>query len=66
MEVPLNENGTMKLTKDGDIDVADDPQDEGPMTEFPYVDTRVWNLGVRLAAQALGLDLQHPIFQPAS
>jgi class 3 adenylate cyclase/CHASE2 domain-containing sensor protein len=64
MEVPLNENGTMKLTKDGDIDVSDDPQDEGPMTEFPYVDTRVWNLGVRLAAQALGLDLQHPVFQP--
>lgn len=60
IEMPLNANGTMKLTAEGDIDFSDDPQDNGPETELPYRDTRVWNLGLTLAAQALGLDLEKP------
>ncbi len=56
-EIPLNANGTMKLTKDGDINFADDPDEKGPATELPYKDQRAWNLGLMLAAKALGLDL---------
>ncbi len=64
MEVPLNPNGTMKLTKEGDIDFADDPQDEGPATEYPFVTKRMWNLGLTLAAKSLGLDLDHAEIRP--
>ncbi len=59
VEVPLNANGTMKLTTAGDIDFSDDPKDEGPSTEFAFTEARVWNLGLRLAAEVLGLDLKH-------
>jgi class 3 adenylate cyclase/CHASE2 domain-containing sensor protein len=59
-EVPLNPNGTMKLTSDGDIDFADDPDEKGPQTEFAFINRRVWNLGITLAAKTLGLDLEHP------
>jgi class 3 adenylate cyclase/CHASE2 domain-containing sensor protein len=62
-EVPLNPNGTMKLTADGDIDFADDPNEKGPQTEFAFVNQRVWNLGITLGAKALGLDLEHPEIQ---
>jgi class 3 adenylate cyclase/CHASE2 domain-containing sensor protein len=60
VEIPLNPNGTIKLTREGDIDFPDDPEDEGATTEFPLVTTRVWNLGLTLAAKALKLDLQNP------
>jgi adenylate cyclase len=63
LEVPLNPNGTMKLTADGDIDFSDDPQDNGPQTEKPFELKRVWNLGIALAAQALHLDLDHPVIE---
>jgi class 3 adenylate cyclase/CHASE2 domain-containing sensor protein len=57
-EIPLNANGTMKLTKEGDIDFSDDPEDNGPATEKPVELKRVWNLGITLAAKALKLDLE--------
>lgn len=60
IEIPLNENGTMKLTKEGDIDFSDDPDDNGPETEKPFEVKRVWNLGITLAAKAMGLDLENP------
>jgi class 3 adenylate cyclase/CHASE2 domain-containing sensor protein len=63
-EIPLNSNGTMKLTRDGDIDFGDDPDDNGPETEKAFITTRVWNLGISLAAKALGLDLEHPEIRP--
>lgn len=63
-ELPLNPNGTMKLTRDGEIDFGDDPDDNGPETETAFVTRRVWNLGISLAAKALGLDLERPEFHP--
>ena len=57
-EIPLNANGTMKLTKEGNIDFSDDPEDNGPATEKPVELKRVWNLGITLAAKALKLDLE--------
>jgi len=63
-EVPLNANGTLKLTAEGDLDLADDPADEGPMTERPFQRLRIWNLGLRMAAKALGLDLSQPEIVP--
>jgi class 3 adenylate cyclase/CHASE2 domain-containing sensor protein len=59
-EIPLNPNGTMKLTREGDVDFGDDPDDNGPETEKPFEMKRVWNLGITLAAQALDLDLEQP------
>src|SRR5688572_28282520 len=56
-EVPLNTNGTLKLTRKGDLDVKDDPQDEGSQSEAPFVTRRVWTLGLQLAAKALGIEL---------
>lgn len=58
-EIPLNSNGTMKLTRELDIDFGDDPDDNGPETEKAFVTKRVWNLGITLAAKALDLDLEH-------
>jgi class 3 adenylate cyclase/CHASE2 domain-containing sensor protein len=63
-EIPLNANGTMKLTRDGDIDFGDDPDDNGPETEKPFEVRRVWNLGITLAAKALNLNLERPEFLP--
>ena len=63
-EIPLNSNGTMKLTRELDIDFGDDPTDNGPETEKAFVTKRVWNLGITLAAKALGLDLDRAEFQP--
>jgi len=57
LEVPLNPNGTLKLTQDGDLDIADDPKDEGLQTEAPFKVRRVWSMGLQLAAHALGTDL---------
>ncbi len=62
LDIPLNPNGTMKLTKDGEIDVGDDPLDNGPETEKPFELRRVWNLGITLAAKALSLDLESAEF----
>ena len=63
-EIPLNANGTMKLTADGSIDFSDDPNDNGPETEKPYELERVWNLGITLAAKALKLDLEKAEISP--
>ena len=62
LTVPLNPNGTLKLLSDGTLDVGDDPDDDGPASEYPFVVKRVWNLGVKLAAEALKLDLESPLF----
>lgn len=62
--IPLNANGTMKLTADGQIDSSDDPSDEGPADQFAFETKRVWNLGIVLAARVLGLDLDKPEFGP--
>ena len=59
LEIPLNANGTMKLTKDGEIDFGDDPEDNGAETEKPFELKRVWNLGITLAARSLQLDLKN-------
>jgi adenylate cyclase len=66
VEIPLNSNGTMKLTKEGEIDFGDDPDDNGPETEKPYEVKRVWNLGITLAAKALNLDLNSAGISPTS
>jgi hypothetical protein len=57
-EIPLNANGTMKLTRDGDIDFSDDPDDNGAESEKHFELNRVLNLGINLAAIALNLDLE--------
>lgn len=64
LEIPLNPNGTMKLTADGEIDFGDDLVDNGPQTEKPFITRRVWNLGLTLAAKALDLDLDRAEFHP--
>lgn len=58
--IPLNANGTMKITKEGDINVGDDVAEQGGESEKPFTTTRVWNLGLVLAAKSLKLDLEHP------
>ncbi len=58
LALPLNSNGSLKLTRDGAIDFADDPQDNGPETEFPFRLRRVWNLGFVMAAKVLQFDLE--------
>lgn len=60
VEVPLNPNGSMKMTSEGDIDFADDPDDNGVEDQYPFKKVRAWNLGITLAARALGLDLDKP------
>lgn len=60
--IPLNPNGSMKMTADDQIDVSDDPNDEGPTDRFPFETKRIWNLGITLAAKALDLDLDNPEF----
>jgi class 3 adenylate cyclase len=57
--VPLNPNGSMKMAADGQINFGDDPGEKGVMNQFPFVDERVWNLGLVVAAKALELDLTH-------
>ncbi|MGZ8937579.1 MAG: CHASE2 domain-containing protein [Limisphaerales bacterium] len=64
LEIPLNPNGTMKLTKEGEIDFSDDPDDNGPETEKPFDLRRVWNLGITLAAKSLKLDLDKAKITP--
>ncbi|HEX7860037.1 MAG TPA: adenylate/guanylate cyclase domain-containing protein [Verrucomicrobiae bacterium] len=63
-EIPLNPNGTMKLTRDGEFDIVDDPNDNGPETEKPFELRRVWNLGIALAARSLNLDLDRAEILP--
>ena len=63
-EIPLNPNGTMKLTRAGDIDFSNDLADNGPETEKAFVIMRIWNLGIALAAKALEVDLDRAEFYP--
>lgn len=57
-EINLNPNGTLKLTKDGDPASADETEENlGPAIEPPQSRQRNWNLGLSLAAKALGIDL---------
>jgi adenylate cyclase len=58
LKIPLNPDGTMKMTQDGDIDFSGEEK-QGPLREFPFTEKRVWNLGIALAARQLQLDLDH-------
>src|SRR6185436_3171462 len=58
LKIPLNPDGTMKMTADGDIDFSGEEK-QGPLQEFPFTEKRVWNLGIALAARQLQLDLDH-------
>lgn len=60
----LNPNGSLKLTRAGDLDLDDDPNDNGSESEMPFQTVRVWNLGLAVAAHALKLDLENPVFSP--
>jgi class 3 adenylate cyclase/CHASE2 domain-containing sensor protein len=60
--IPLNSNGSIRMTDDGQIGAIEDPADQGPMDIFPFRQIRVWNLGIMLAAKALELDLENPEF----
>ena len=62
--VPLNANGTLKLTATGELDVTDDPDDNGGESELPFQRKKIWNLGVAMAAKTLGIDLNLSEVQP--
>lgn len=53
----LRADGTLDLTELGEVDERPQP---------PVRPERVWNLGIALAAQELGLDLTHPIVRRGS
>ncbi|MDX1951272.1 MAG: adenylate/guanylate cyclase domain-containing protein [Verrucomicrobiota bacterium] len=57
LEVPLNPNGTLKMTRDGSLNISDDPADAGSDDQQPFMLKRIWTLGIVLAAQHLGIDL---------
>jgi class 3 adenylate cyclase/CHASE2 domain-containing sensor protein len=63
-EVPLHPNGNLKLTKDGQLNLDDDPKDMGPTDQPPFVMKKAWNLGISLAAIQLGLDLDKAVVEP--
>ena len=67
--VPLDANGNLKLAKDGDLILEEDPKkidpnDIGPTNQPPYIMKKAWNLGITLAAMQLGLDLDNAIVEP--
>lgn len=60
LEIALTPKGFMKLTADGDIDFGgdgDDGTNSPPQLVKPFEQKHVWNLGISLAAEALGIDL---------
>jgi len=64
---PLGQNGALKFDGDGELIVNRDGSGEsakipGPGAK-PYTDTKVWQLGIILAAHHLGLDLDHPVIE---
>jgi class 3 adenylate cyclase/CHASE2 domain-containing sensor protein len=58
LEIPLTSGGKMRLGSDGDIDFDDSSTSTNEVPPFQI--EHAWNLGLTLAARALGLDLQHP------
>jgi class 3 adenylate cyclase/CHASE2 domain-containing sensor protein len=63
-EIPVHPNGNLKITKDGDLNLADDPNDMGPDDQPPFTMKKAWNLGITLAAVQLGLDLDKAVVEP--
>jgi class 3 adenylate cyclase/CHASE2 domain-containing sensor protein len=53
----LNPNGSLQLTSDGEINTDPDEKSLGSSSEMPFTHKKVWNLGIVLAAQAIGIDL---------
>lgn len=62
--IHLNPNGSMCLDRDGLL--AEPADADGPTTEFPRTKRKYWSLGIIMAAQVLGLDLDNPILTPGS
>ncbi|MBI2948679.1 MAG: adenylate/guanylate cyclase domain-containing protein [Verrucomicrobia bacterium] len=69
--VPLTRDGALKFDADGELIVNRDGSGESstasattssPGTK-PYTDTKVWQLGIILAAHHLGLNLNHPVIE---
>jgi class 3 adenylate cyclase len=62
--VPLYPSGNLKLTKDGQLNLDNDPTDMGADKEPPFTMKKAWNLGITLAAIQLGLDLDKATVEP--
>lgn len=63
-KIPLLPNGNLMLTKSGDLNVDCDQNDLGPTNEPPFTLKRAWNLGITLAAEELGIDLDKADVEP--
>ena len=63
LPLPEGTNITVKLDRNGNFDLADFVGDAIPSgwKRFDQPFTRVWDLGIVMAAQELKLDLDHPI-----
>jgi class 3 adenylate cyclase/CHASE2 domain-containing sensor protein len=62
--IPLHANGNLKLTKDGDLNLENDPNEMSPDQSAPtYTFKKAWNLGIAMAAMQLGLDLDQSIIE---
>jgi class 3 adenylate cyclase/CHASE2 domain-containing sensor protein len=48
------------LDKDGNVDLGDDVPPGTPRKAKPFIEQRVWHMGIVLAAQELKLDLSRP------
>jgi class 3 adenylate cyclase/CHASE2 domain-containing sensor protein len=63
--IPLHPNGNLKLTKDGELNLDDDPKEMSPDdSQPPYTFKKAWNLGIAMAAMQLGLDLDQSVVEP--
>lgn len=60
----LNPNGSMCLDSDGQFVEPSDAN--GPADQYARMTRRYWSLGIIMAAQVLGLDLEHPVLKPES
>ena len=62
--IPLHPNGNLKLTKDGELNLDDDPKEMSPDdSQPPYTFKKAWNLGIAMAAMQLGLDLDQSVVE---
>jgi adenylate cyclase len=60
----LHANGNLKLTKDGELNIDNDPNEAGADdSQSPYTFKKSWNLGVVVAAMHLGIDLDQAIVE---
>jgi class 3 adenylate cyclase/CHASE2 domain-containing sensor protein len=55
-EIPLNRDGSLRMEE-----FTGKP---AIVPQWPYKTQRIWNLGIVMAARALGLDLNSPILRP--